>query len=115
MEAFTLAVKEGYSNYFERWSAIEVPLMVLATHPDFQRRGAGSMLCRQGMEIAKVQGSPVTVFGSAAGTALYAHLGFTQLGKIDVQAEDEDESLSLVAMVYNAPVDGDDSVKWKSQ
>ncbi|KAL4994035.1 acyl-CoA N-acyltransferase [Aspergillus recurvatus] len=51
-------------------------LDTLATHPDYQRRGAGSMLLQWGCELADEAGVALYVDASRAGAPLYERFGF---------------------------------------
>ncbi|KAH7021381.1 acetyltransferase [Microdochium trichocladiopsis] len=51
-------------------------LDTLATHPDYQRRGAGSMLVRWGVARAEHDGVGVYLDASKEGAPLYAKCGF---------------------------------------
>ncbi|KAJ5500734.1 Acyl-CoA N-acyltransferase [Penicillium expansum] len=51
-------------------------LDMLGTHPDYRRRGAGSMLVRWGCEIADREGVRAYIDASKAGVPLYAKHGF---------------------------------------
>ncbi|KAJ5115399.1 hypothetical protein NUU61_001158 [Penicillium alfredii] len=51
-------------------------LDTLATHPDYQRRGAGSMLLKWGCDLADANGVGAYVDASKAGAPLYQRFGF---------------------------------------
>ncbi|KAF5013960.1 hypothetical protein FDECE_89 [Fusarium decemcellulare] len=51
-------------------------LDTLVTHPDYQRRGAGSMLVKWGCDLADKDGVGVYVDASEAGAPLYQKFGF---------------------------------------
>lgn len=53
-----------------------VDLDTVATHPDYQRRGAGSMLVKWGCDLADAQGVSAYVDASKDGAPLYAKFGF---------------------------------------
>ncbi|KAL4986620.1 hypothetical protein BDW68DRAFT_162948 [Aspergillus falconensis] len=53
-----------------------VDLDTLATHPDYQRRGAGSMLLQWGCDLADEAGVALYVDASRAGAPLYERFGF---------------------------------------
>lgn len=55
---------------------IGVDLDMLATHPDYRRRGAGSMLIQWGCDVADREGSGAYIDASKAGAPLYAKHGF---------------------------------------
>ena len=50
--------------------------MILVTHPDHHRRGAGSMLTKWGLEKADKAKLPVYLEASEEGRPVYAKLGF---------------------------------------
>ncbi|KAJ5379237.1 acetyltransferase [Penicillium cosmopolitanum] len=56
-------------------------LDTVATHPDYQRRGAGSMLVGWGCELADSQGVLAYVDASKEGAPLYAKFGFVDYSK----------------------------------
>lgn len=56
-------------------------LDTLATHPDYQRRGAGSMLVGWGCELADKHGVAAYVDASRAGAPLYQRFGFVDESK----------------------------------
>ncbi|KAL4799313.1 acetyltransferase [Aspergillus venezuelensis] len=71
--------------FFEREESERVRVMggirhyyidTLATHPDYQRRGAGSMLLQWGCDMADKDGVALYVDASKAGAPLYQRFGF---------------------------------------
>ncbi|CAL5871089.1 uncharacterized protein PFLUO_LOCUS5335 [Penicillium psychrofluorescens] len=54
----------------------EKDLDTVATHPDYQRRGAGSMLVKWGCDLADAEGVGAYVDASKDGAPLYAKFGF---------------------------------------
>ena len=46
------------------------------THPEYQRRGAGSMLLKWGCDLADENGVSLYVDASKAGAPLYQRFGF---------------------------------------
>ncbi|MBE3040990.1 GNAT family N-acetyltransferase [Candidatus Bathyarchaeota archaeon] len=113
MKAFDDTLNEAKKSYFDsEYKSKQLHLRILATHPDFQRRGAGSALCRWGMEYAGNREEPLTLFSSPMGQKLYLYLGFKYRGKtVTVQVEGETEKLSIRAMNYriksSQDMDGD--------
>jgi hypothetical protein len=75
-------------------------LQILATHPNFQRQGAGSALCAWGLRISRLTGLTVAVFASPMGRLLYGHLGFIKVGHVRISVDGEKEYVKVVAMVY---------------
>ena len=53
-----------------------VDLDTVATHPDYQRRGCGSMLVKWGCDLADAEGVSAYVDASKDGAPLYAKHGF---------------------------------------
>jgi len=68
---------------------------MLYTHPDFRRRGAGTMLCNWGQKVAMKKGLDLTVQATPMGRLLYEHIGYRFLGSVKVQTEGEDESFDI--------------------
>ncbi len=93
MEEFARSLGNAFDKYFSHYGEKQVHLWLLTTHPDFRRRGAGSMLCRWGMAVAEQQGRPVTVLASPLGRQLYERLGFDFLGDVIVQVDGEQDRL----------------------
>lgn len=56
-------------------------LDTVATHPDYQRCGAGSMLVKWGCDIADSEGVSAYVDASKDGAPLYAKFGFVDYSK----------------------------------
>ncbi|KAK1832992.1 acyl-CoA N-acyltransferase [Podospora conica] len=81
----------------------QLNLMILATHPDYRRRGAATALLHWGMEEAEIKGVGVTLFSSPMGLPLYRKNGFEQVGMVHVQVDGEKEYIKLPAMVWRPP------------
>ncbi len=77
-----------------------VQLQILATHPDYQRRGAGAALCNWGIEGARRRGIAVSVFASPMGWNLYSRLGFRLKAPVRMEVDGDDESIVVMAMIY---------------
>jgi len=73
---------------------------MLATFPEYQRRGAGAQLTRWGIEKAKSEGYAVTVFADPSATEMYRRQCFEVLGMVHTQVDGEEESTELAAMAY---------------
>ncbi|GJC82238.1 hypothetical protein ColLi_05076 [Colletotrichum liriopes] len=58
-------------------------LDTLVTHPDYQRRGAGSLLLKWGCELADENGVGAYVDASKAGKGLYERFGFVDESEAD--------------------------------
>jgi GNAT superfamily N-acetyltransferase len=72
-------------------------LDTVVTHPDYQRRGAGSMLVGWGCDLADLQGVLAYVDASKEGAPLYAKFGF-----VDYSMPGE-EIASMARMVGKQP------------
>ncbi|PWY75023.1 hypothetical protein BO70DRAFT_296375 [Aspergillus heteromorphus CBS 117.55] len=59
-------------------------LEYLTTHPDFWRRGAGSMLVRNGTDIADQYGLKTYVMSEPAGLKVYLNHGFKVVDTVEV-------------------------------
>ena len=103
MQAFDEAIEDAKGMYFDsQYGSNQLHLLILGTHPDFQRHGAGTRLCRWGMNLAQERNLPLTLFSSPMGEVLYRELGFKMVGTVSVQVDDEEEKLTIGAMTYNA-------------
>jgi GNAT superfamily N-acetyltransferase len=96
---------EGFDCFFSEYGKKQMHLWLLATHPDYRRRGAGTMLCRWGLDKVNARGWVATVLGSPMGTPLYESLGFRLLGNVVTRIDGEDEQLETSCMLYdNRPI-----------
>lgn len=62
---------------------MDVDLDTLATHPDYQRRGAGSALMEWGCKMADEAGVAAYVDASKSGAPLYEKFGFVDKSEPD--------------------------------
>ena len=69
-------------------------LELLGTHPDFRRRGVGTMMLQWGFERAREDNVPLILVATVTGEKLYLSTGFKQTNKVDM-----------------VPVSGDDCLK----
>lgn len=101
MQAWKSILEEAKLRHFEhRFGNQQFQLQILATHPDFQRLGAGSLLVRDGIICAEAANRAISVFASPMGERLYASLGFKRIDSVLVQVKDEPEFVIVEAMVY---------------
>lgn len=58
------------------WGCWELDLDTLGTHPDYQRRGAGSLVVQWGCDMADKDGVSAYVDANKEGAGLYKKFGF---------------------------------------
>jgi ribosomal protein S18 acetylase RimI-like enzyme len=101
MQAWTKTMAKAKKSIFDDcYGQRHFHLQVLATHPKWQRRGAGTSLCDWGMRLAKMTGMTISVFASPMGRELYRHLGFRDVSDVKVSVKGEQESINVLAMSY---------------
>ena len=89
---------QGFDDYFGTLGSDQIHLWLLCTSPAFRRRGAGTQLCRWGINLAACQGVHTTVLASPMGKKLYEALGFELNGYFIIRVEGEDEKLEIWAL-----------------
>ena len=100
MDQFRKSIGKAKQEYFDsRYGNEQLFLLSLATHPDYQRRGAAAKLCAWGMKEAETRGVDMTLFSSPMGRWLYLKLGFKEFGMVYMQVEGDDAFLGIPAMV----------------
>jgi ribosomal protein S18 acetylase RimI-like enzyme len=99
MKEFADSLSRGFEKYFAQYGKEQVHLWLLTTHPDFRRRGAGTMLCNWGKKQAIQKGWVLTVLASPMGKLLYQELGYKLVGSVVVQVDGEDEKLEVYCLV----------------
>lgn len=85
-------------KYFAHYGNRRIHLEWVITHPEFRRRGAGTMLCNWGRTEAAKRGWAWTVTATPTGNLLYEHLGCKVLGTEIVRVQGEDEFVTLDGM-----------------
>jgi ribosomal protein S18 acetylase RimI-like enzyme len=99
--AFKESIAQAKTEFFiSRYGEAQLYLGMLACHPDYQRQGAGEMLCRWGLEKAKAEKLAVTLCASPMGEGLYRRLGFRKVGSFRTQVDGEEEFLETPCMVW---------------
>ncbi|KAK7437759.1 acetyltransferase [Colletotrichum acutatum] len=73
------------------WAKWDTNLDTLVTHPDYQRRGAASMLLKWGCALADEDGVAAYVDASKTGKGLYERFGF-----VDESLEGDGDVASMV-------------------
>lgn len=114
MQAWTLITAKSKAEVFDRkLGDRQLHLQILATHPKYQRRGAGRLLCEWGCRLAERASVPITVFASPMGSNLYQEIGFVAVDDVRVEAmEDDDDGVVLIAMMF-IPQSFLDALKWR--
>lgn len=100
MLEFANTLSDAFEEHFAKYAGNQVHLWLLTTHPDYRHRGAGTALCRWGMQLAQQKGQPVTVLASRMGQMLYEHLCFQPLGNVVVQAPGEEKQLQIACLEW---------------
>lgn len=95
----SLAAKQRL--FEEPYGDRQLYLGMLACHPDYRRRGAGSQLVAWGMTKARTEKLTLTLFASPMGARVYKRLGFRDVGAFRTQVPGEDEYLDSKAMVLD--------------
>ncbi|MCJ1399663.1 hypothetical protein MMC11_002865 [Xylographa trunciseda] len=100
MMAFREAMHRAKKELFDqKYGEKQLYLGMLACHPDYQRRGAGTALCQWGLDKAKAEDLTVSLFASPMGARLYSKLGFKDVASFRTQVVGEDEYLVTPGMV----------------
>lgn len=99
MRAYAKTMARGFEKYFAKYGKEQVHLWMLITHPNFRRRGAGTMLCDWGQkESAKRGGWVLTLMASPMGRLLYEGLGYKLVGTEKAQLDGENERVDIYCM-----------------
>ena len=99
--AFWYGQIKAWKRYFGHIGPEQMHLQILATLPEYQRRGHGSALCRWAMELVRRDGlKDMSVIASPMGYELYIWLGFERVGEFYIQVPGEEEKLRLEAMMH---------------
>ncbi len=101
--AFKSCMDSGFDRFFGAVGDDQIHLWLLCTDPKFRRRGAGSRLCRWGIERAALDHKQATVLASPMGKVLYEEMGFRLCGSFFVHCDDDDESQKLEIWALSHP------------
>ncbi|KAK1783100.1 hypothetical protein QBC45DRAFT_154097 [Copromyces sp. CBS 386.78] len=105
--AFADGQAKAYKKYFGGIGPEQLHLQILATLPDFQRRGHATTLCKWGIDVSRRESlKDVSVMASPMGYRLYARLGFSHVATVIIQVPGEEEKLTLQAMKHDSVTDG---------
>jgi predicted acetyltransferase len=79
-----------------------IHLIRVATAPQWQRHGAGTLLCNWGIDVAQKHKLQIGLLATPSGQALYSQLGWKELTRAVVQMpkEKEKESVSMMVMKW---------------
>ena len=77
-------------------------IRMLATRPDYKRRGYGKALAARGIELARRKNMPVCVQVGSQGYILFSGLGFTDLGPLLLPADKDGNELVLKALTLDS-------------
>lgn len=98
MRKFNAAEKKYVHDVFgER----QLYLYELATHPDYQLRGAGTRLVERGIEKGRREGVNVTLIAQPTAEGFYFKKGFKETRNISIESVDEDETFGYNIMAYD--------------
>lgn len=101
MEAYRDSVGRAQVELFDAaYGDRQLCLAQLATHPDYIRRGAGTMLVQWGLALAEKETWAVTVFAGPTAYGLYARLGFRKLGMVKAQVDGEEEAIEFPGLAW---------------
>ncbi|KAH8682703.1 hypothetical protein BX600DRAFT_522179 [Xylariales sp. PMI_506] len=107
MLEFRKVFNAAKSRYFDKvYGNRQLNLLMLATHPEYRRQGAATMLMKWGMERAERNDVALSLFASPMGSLVYTKLGFKKLAVVHVQVADEEEFKELPAMVWTPTIGG---------
>lgn len=74
-------------------------LKVLCVHPNYQRKGIGTVLVNWGLDRARARGQKVYLEASEFGKGLYRRLGFEEVGTLEI--EDGEFRLETPCMLWD--------------
>ena len=88
-----------------RYGDQHLNLVQVAVASQYQRRGVGKAMVNWGIERAREQQVPITLFATCTMMPWYESQGFKALDSVFIQAEDEDDHVVL-AIMYKESTDG---------
>lgn len=86
---------------FDVFGESQVYLYELATHPDYQLRGAGTRLVERGIEKGLREGVNVTLVAQPSAEGFYFKKGFKEMRNITVDSVDGDQIFGYNVMAYD--------------
>ena len=104
MREFRKVLREAKTSWFDQqYGDAQLNLLILATHPDYRRQGAGRKLVQWGLDKASDEGVALTLFSSPMGLKLYSKMKFREVNKARVQVQGEEESITIPGMIWEPP------------
>jgi len=103
--AYRKSIGQAQEEFFDRaYGKNQLSLAQLATHPDYFRRGAATMLLEWGVALGRKESWSITVFAGPMAYNLYRRFGFKTLVKVTTQVLGEKEKLEFPGMAWE-PID----------
>lgn len=90
---------------------------VVAVKPGHQRKGAGALLTRWGLDLAEQLQLPVYLESSPQARRLYQKLGFEQVGTVvhDASVLEKDEDVEIPLLVKMPATLEESFTEWRSK
>lgn len=105
MAVYRVSVAQAQERYFNKlYGAKQLSLAQLATHPGYFKQGVATRLLMWGMDLAKREDWPITLFASTLGVKLYEKYGFTRLMTIVMNVDGEEDEVDFPGLVWNPRV-----------
>jgi ribosomal protein S18 acetylase RimI-like enzyme len=98
------ALSQGLADDRRKHFASDAPhifLHILATRPEFQRRGYAKGLCEMGIRFAKENHASLCVQTGGRGYILFSGLGFVDKGLVSIASESRTDDVLIKAMSLN--------------
>lgn len=86
---------------FDIFGEGQLYLHELATHPDYQLRGAGTRLIERGIERGRKEDVNVTLIAQPTAEGFYFKKGFMEMRNISVESIDGDQSFGYNVMAFD--------------
>jgi len=101
MAAYRNSIGHAQRELFDAvYGEKQLSLAQLATHPDYFRRGAGTMLVEWGIRLAERERWAITVFAGPMAYGIYGRKGFRSVGIVRTQVDGEEEFIEFSGMVW---------------
>lgn len=90
-----------HAKYWERLYPRNYHLEILATHPDYRRRGAATSLIKWGVFQALREGVDAGLESSPMAFSLYRKLGFALQEEVVIHVDGDDSRIMTRVMLYD--------------